>query len=229
MTEPPTIDTDVVPGSALDDIRRDSGTRRKFMRMSGRTAGGAVAAASLAGVLAACGDDGDSAMSTTPTTSTASAAADLEIVNYALTLEYIEADFYDRVIESGLFKGKVLSTLKSFGEHERAHVTALEKTAKSLGTPAEKPMTTFPLDSAKQVSELAATVENVGAAAYLGAAGKIKSPEILAAALSIHSIEARHASVLGRLVGKSTTPDGAFAKPMAMKDVLAAVKPFIQQ
>jgi hypothetical protein len=70
-------------------------------------------------------------------------------------------------------------------------------------------------------------VENLGASAYLGQAGNIQSKEILAAALSIHSIEARHAATLNLLVKKSPTPDGAFAKPASMSEVLAAVKPFI--
>ena len=60
--------------------------------------------------------------------------------------------------------------------------------------------------------ELAGTVENLGAAAYLGQAANIKSPAVLAAALSIHSVEGRHASALNTLLGESITPDGAFAE-----------------
>jgi hypothetical protein len=117
--------------------------------------------------------------------------------------------------------------LKSFGAEESQHVLALKKVAMSLGTPAAEPTGKFPITSAAQVTMLAATVENIGAAAYLGQAGNIKSAEILAAALSIHSIEARHAATLNLLLKKSPTPDGAFAKPMTMAQVLAAVKPFI--
>ncbi len=104
---------------------------------------------------------------------------------------------------------------------------ALKKVATSLGTPATEPMGKFPLHNATQVAELAATVENLGAAAYLGQAGNIQSKEILAAALAIHTIEARHAAVLNTLIKKSPTPQGAFAKPMSMTQVLAVVKPFI--
>jgi hypothetical protein len=85
----------------------------------------------------------------------------------------------------------------------------------------------FPVHSATQVAMLAATVENLGAAAYLGQAGAIKSKEVLAAALSIHSIEARHAATLNLLTKQSPTPDGAFGKPMTMAQVLKVVKPFI--
>ena len=61
---------------------------------------------------------------------------------------------------------------------------------KAGGKPAAKPMAKFPLDSEKSILALAATVENLGANAYLGQAGNIQDKEILAAALSIHSVEA---------------------------------------
>jgi hypothetical protein len=99
--------------------------------------------------------------------------------------------------------------------------------ASKLGTPASKPKGKFPIHSAAQVTKLAGAVENLGAAAYLGQAGNIRSKEILAAALAIHTIEARHAATLNTLLKLSPTPDGAFAKPMTMSQVLAAVKPFI--
>ena len=131
------------------------------------------------------------------------------------------------MVKSGLFKGKTLSVLKSFGAEEAQHVVALHAAAMSMGTPAAKPMGKFPLKDAASVVKLAATVENLGAAAYLGQAPSIKSKDVLAAALSIHSIEARHAATLNTLLKRSPTPDGAFAKPMTMAQVLAAVKPFI--
>ena len=79
-----------------------------------------------------------------------------------------------------------------------------------------KPDGKFPIENANQVAQLAYTVENLGASAYLGQAANIQSPEVLAAALSIHYDEARHASTFGTLVKKSLTPDGAFAKPADM-------------
>jgi hypothetical protein len=107
-------------------------------------------------------------------------------------------------------------------------VDALKATVEKLGgTAADKPKTTFPLDDAKSVLDLAATVENLGAAAYLGQAGAIESEEVLAAALSIHSVEARHAAALNVLTGKKPTPDGAYAKPADAKTVLDAVQPFL--
>jgi rubrerythrin len=85
----------------------------------------------------------------------------------------------------------------------------------------------FPVATAEKVALLAYTVENLGANAYLGQAGAIKNKDVLAAALSIHTVEARHAATLATLVKKPISPDGAFAKPADMKTVLAAVKPFL--
>ena len=153
---------------------------------------------------------------------------DVAIVNYALTLEYLETEFYAKVIQAGLFKGKVGSLVKQFGAQELTHVEALKGTVTKLGgTPVAKVEGKFPIENATQVAELAYTVENLGAAAYLGQAPNIQSPEVLAAALAIHSVEARHAATLATLVKKSLTPDGAFAKPADMSTVLAAVKPFL--
>jgi rubrerythrin len=231
----------------LAELARDPSSRKRFLKLMG---GGVGAASALSIFVAACGggtDDsgtgaaggggntgtasgGDTTAGTTgsDTTTSSMTSGDVEIVNYALTLEYLEADFYMKVIESGLFSGAQANLIKIIGDHEQQHVEALTATVEQLGgTPAEKPETKFPLESANAVLELAATVENLGAAAYLGQAAAIESEEILAAALSIHSVEARHASALNLLTGKGSTPDGAFAKPAAMDEVLAAVKPFI--
>ncbi len=201
--------------SVVARLARDDCERRKFLTMAGRPIGAAAAATSLAAFISACGG------------SSSSSGSDLKIVNYALTLEYLETAFYSKVVKSGLFHGKVLSVLKTFGHEEHEHVLALHKVAKSMGKPAPKPKGKFPIKNAAQVTKLAAVVENLGAAAYLGQAQHIQSKEVLAAALAIHSIEARHAATLNLLLHKSPTPNGGFAKPASMAKVLKAVKPFI--
>lgn len=221
-------------GGIVEELARDDIERKRFLKMVGKTIGSGAAATGLAAFIAACGSSNkSSSASTAATTSTmsstnaAGASGDLGIVNYALTLEYLEDQFYDKVIASGLFKGSVLSTLKLFGSEEHAHVLALHSVASKLGKPAAKPTGKFPLTSAAAVTKLAATVENLGASAYLGQAPHIQSKEILAAALSIHTVEARHAATLNTLLKLSPTPTGAFATPASMSTVLAAVKPFI--
>lgn len=220
----------------VERLARNDPERKKFLKMAGKTMGAGAAATGLAAFIAACGGSSSSSTSSHTSTSTASttssssdppSSGDLAIVNYALTLEYLESQFYAKVGASGLFSGKTLSILKSFGAEEAEHVVALKQVASSLGTPAAEPTGKFPLTSASSVASLAAAVENLGASAYLGQAPNIQSKEILAAALSIHTIEARHAAVLNTLVHKSPTPQGPFAKPMTMAQVLAVVKPFI--
>ena len=207
---------------------KDPVSRRRFLAVGGSST-------AVAAFLAACGSDSG----TTTTTSTMGSGSgasetaefgkgDIGILNYALTLEYLETAFYAEVVKSGLFKGADLETIRKFGAEEAEHVEALTAAVKQLsGKPAPEPKAEFPLKNAKSVLELAGTVENLGAAAYLGQAANIQSPEVLASALAIHSVEGRHAAVLNTLLGESITPDGAFAKPADVKTVLKSVEPFL--
>jgi rubrerythrin len=219
--------------NAVRELAEDATSRKRFLRQAG---GGGVAA-SLAAFIAACGGDSKSSSSkaaatSTPTMSARSGteqfgAGDLGIANYALTLEYLETDFYAKVANSGLLKGKTADLARRFGNEEQAHVDALIALIKKAGgKPAVAPKTNFPLDDEQSILKLAATVENLGARAYLGQAGSIQDKEILAAALSIHSVEARHASVLNLATNAKPAPD-AFAKPATADEVLKTVKPFL--
>ena len=220
--------TEEVESSAARRVLDDPVSRRKFMALTGGTA-------SLSVLIAACGDDDDeeTTSSTTETAASDDALAqfgegDIGIVNYALTLEYLEAAFYAEVANSGLFKGADQALIKEFQKNEDEHVVALTSTVKELGgTPAPAPKTQFDVTDAAVVLQTAADVENLGAAAYLGQAAAIESPAVLAAALSIHSVEARHAAALNTLTDQIITPDGAFAKPADAQTVLNSVQPFI--
>jgi hypothetical protein len=220
----------VQPAGIVERLVRDDVDRKRFLK----AVGGLGAASFGTFVLAACGSSKSSTTASTAAVATSTQGTsganttDIAILNYALTLEYLESQFYQKVIAAKLFTGKVGALLMNFGGQEDEHVLALHgAVAKMGGTPAAKPEAKFPISNAEQVAQLAYSVENLGAAAYLGQAGNIQSPEVLATALSIHSVEARHASTLGTLVKKPVTPNGAFAIPDDMSTVLAAVKPYI--
>lgn len=131
----------------------------------------------------------------------------VEILNYALTLEYLESEFYAQ----GNAKGTVLiptsaavGALATIGAHESAHVSFLTAAIKGAsGTPVAKPTFDFTakgnfLDvfiNYKTFLAVAQTFEDTGVRAYKGRAAElVKGGDLLTAALNIHSVEARHAS-----------------------------------
>jgi hypothetical protein len=199
---------------------------------SRRAALGAACGGALALTLAACGSSSDPQTADAGASDAASPKGghDLEIVHYALTLEYIESDFYDEVVDGGYLSGDAGELAKLIRQNEHEHVDALEALARKLGgSPPERPDTQFPLagGGARDTLRMAARLENIGAAAYLGQVDRIANREVMAAALSIHSVEARHAAALARLLGWDYTPDGAFASPRNMGEVLDEARQFI--
>ncbi|HEX5909515.1 MAG TPA: ferritin-like domain-containing protein [Thermoleophilaceae bacterium] len=152
---------------------------------------------------------------------------DIEILNYALTLEYLENEFYKAAIKSGVIKTPgVLATAKLVQADEAAHVAALPATIKKLGGKAvKKPKFDFSkaIGTEKAFLDTAVVLEDTGVAAYAGQGPRLKTKAVVVAALGIHSVEARHASALRVLAGKKPVISPV-DKPKSMKTVLAAVK-----
>jgi hypothetical protein len=158
---------------------------------------------------------------------------DLKILNYALTLEYLEAAFYKGAVDSGAIKGDELAFATLVAAHEATHVKALKATIKSLhGKPVASPTFDFKGTNTdkKTFIPTAFVLENTGVHAYLGQAGRLKSKALLAAAASIVTVEARHASAAAILQGNSPysgsasfTAVGAFDTARSMKQILTAV------
>ncbi len=158
--------------------------------------------------------------------------SDLTILNYALTLEYLEAAAYKAINDAGVLTGRAATYFKLFGQQEQDHVNALLATIPKLGgTPVTSPAFNFSSvpTTAAEIVKFFQTVEAVGVSAYLGAAGSIKNLDVLEAALSIHAVEAEHAAALADLVAPGTNlfAPSPFETPRTPDEVLAIVAPFL--
>jgi rubrerythrin len=152
---------------------------------------------------------------------------DLEILNFALTLEYLEADFYRQAQKLNLDR-QARALARQFGGHEQQHVDALGQTIEQLGgTPAEKPAFTFPMKDEASFLKLAQTLEDTGVSAYNGAGPAIESKDVLTAAGQIVQVEARHAAAIRLTRNEEPAPVG-FDETLDTQAVLAAVQPFIR-
>jgi hypothetical protein len=159
----------------------------------------------------------------------ATGGGDAEILNFALTLEYLEADFYNVKGKAVGLSGQAKRYAKEFGAEESAHVLALTAAIKQLGgKPVAKPTFVFPATDEKSFLELASVLENTGVGAYNGAGPSLQSKQVLASAGSIVQVEARHAAAIDLLIGKSPTPNEGFDKPLTKATVLGAVKALIK-
>jgi hypothetical protein len=154
---------------------------------------------------------------------------DIDILNFALTLEYLEAAFYDQAKAEAKLDAEATELVDLIAKDEAEHVNALKATITDLGgTPVEAPGVDFGNAFANQGSflDLAQTFEDTGVSAYNGAGPALKSKELLATAGSIVQIEARHAAAIRLLNGDEPAPD-AFDPTLDMQQVLDAVDPFV--
>jgi rubrerythrin len=154
-------------------------------------------------------------------------SGDAGILNFALTLEYLEAAFYKKAMGLKL-SGQVAKLAKELANHEQLHVEALKKAVKALGgKPVKSPRFAFPITDEASFLKLAQTLEDTGVSAYNGAAPAISSKDILAAAGSIVQVEARHAAAIRLLRGQSPAPE-AFDRTLDKAAVLKAVMPLVK-
>ncbi len=142
-------------------------------------------------------------------------ASDVDIFNFALILEYLEADFYNRAVNANTqrayLKGRVIDVAQKLASDENAHVEAITRRIGQLGgTPVASPSFQFPSEvfiSEVAFLDLAGTLEQNGVHAYLGAAPKIRNRDNLRFAASIYGIEARHTGLIRLVSGRTFSPD----------------------
>lgn len=152
---------------------------------------------------------------------------DVEILNFALMLQYLEEDFYRQGLALGL-AGDVKTLATAFRGHEEAHIETLTKAVTGAGaTPVKKPTFEFPIEDQGSFVTLGMTLEDTGVMAFNGAGPMLTTEEALAGAGMIVQVEARHAAAL-RLAAMEEPAPNAFEETIEMKDVLEAVEPFIQ-
>lgn len=157
----------------------------------------------------------------------ASNSGDIDILNFALTLEYLEAKFYDEAKRRVRANGELMSLIDLLAKDEQQHVEALAASIKKLGgKPVMEPKFNFPYSNTGGFLKLAQTLEDTGVSAYNGAAPMIKSKEVLAAAGGIVQVEARHAAAIRLQNGTDPAPV-AFDPPLDEKQVLKAVEPLL--
>jgi hypothetical protein len=211
------VDTDGAIREAAEEVSGD--TRLGFLR-KGAVAGGAVLGGGA--VLSALVPGVALAKGAPPSSF---GKGDIGILNFALTLEYLERAFYNEATAKGKITDPRTKTFLTITTRdERAHVAFLKK---ALGRHAVKePKFNFqgiPSDPTK-FAATAYVLENTGVHAYLGQAGNIKTPAYLLAAASIVTIEARHSGAIGSIIDKSISPNGSFDDGWTADKVLAAVK-----
>jgi hypothetical protein len=183
----------------------------------------------LRGALAAGGAYGVGSVAPFVSQALASSSTDAEILNFALTLEYLEADFYTRKAKQVGLSGTAREYAARFGAEEEDHVKALSAAVRQLGVaPAKKPRFVFPAGDEHSFLMLASVLENTGVGAYNGAGPQLQSKQLLTAAGAIVQVEARHAAAIDLLLERTPTPNGGFDIPLSKSQVLVKAGPLIK-
>jgi hypothetical protein len=161
---------------------------------------------------------------------------DIDVLNFALTLEHLEYAFYrdglgPNGFASSAFTGyldpNLYARLLDIRDHEGAHVDALTKTIQGLGgDPVRELCYSFGYTSAKSFLGVAQALENTGVSAYDGAIAGITSPALQTTGATIATVEARHASYLNLINGTNPFP-AAFDEPKTKDEILAIAGGFI--
>ena len=208
-------------------------SRRAFMGDAAKVGVGAAALGAVGTGTVAANDDSDG-----------SDVSDIDILNYALTLEHLEATYYREFLdeydghdveggEIGAYFARptlrysLYQQIEDIRDHEQAHVEKLSATIKKLGgTPVEAAEYDFPYSNIEEFVAVADRLESVGVSAYAGAAPMIDNPDLIPPALSIHSVEANHSTFFNFLNLQRAAPN-AFNPARSMDQVLPIAKKFI--
>ncbi|MGI8440761.1 MAG: ferritin-like domain-containing protein [Thermoleophilaceae bacterium] len=155
-------------------------------------------------------------------------AGDIEILNFALTLEHLEALYYERALRQVSLSSETRTLVREIAGNEREHVNFLIGAVKTLGgKPAKEPEVSFPFSGEEAFLELAQTFEDTGVTAYNGAAPLIESKAVLNNAGRIVQVEGRHAGAI-RFVRGRNPAEAALDGTLEFQEVVETVKPFLR-
>ena len=213
------VDVDGAVREAEDAVSGD--TRLNFLRKGAVAGGAALGGGAILSALV----PGAAMAATKGAPPSNFGAGDIGILNYALTLEYLESAFYNAAAKAGVAKGdkQLTAFLNTTKKDEATHVATL---AKALGSKAaKKPNFAFgkAVTDKKTFAATAFALENTGVHAYIGQAFNIKNPAYLGVALSIVTVEARHSGAIGLYLGMPIAPNGPFDTGYTASKVLGIV------
>jgi len=216
----------------VSEIREsDVTSRRSFLQRSAAAGAGVLALAVGSSNAALAHDANDDETD------------DVDVLNFALTLEHLEYAYYQDGLERFDAKdfrrsktlngfgdriiGDVRSNLVDIRDHEETHVDTLTQVISDLGgDPVGEACYDFGIDDVDEFLAVAAVLENTGVSAYDGAINLIESADLLTAGATIATVEARHASYLNVLNGDDPFP-AAFDDPKSQEEILDAAGGFI--
>jgi len=207
-----------VPGTILFGREQD---RRTFLRLAVLVGVGAATALAPVGTTEAASSPSPKPLQF--------GTGDPGILRYALALEYLQAEFYARGVQSGTL-GTVAPIVTPIAQHEAAHVNLITDTLAKIGEQAlPKPSFKFTngtFTDSTNFLKAAQIFEDAGVKAYQGQVTNVKDKSLLAAAAAIAGTESRHAAVIGYLISKQNLP--AATEPQGtMAEVIAIVQPYL--
>lgn len=213
-------------------LREKSPTsRREFLGRSAQAGVGALALGVVGSNTALAHDADDDDVS------------DVDVLNYALTLEHLEHQFYEMGLEhfsQGDFRcadavshmseenrNEIYVNLEDIEEHEQTHVETLTEVIQNEGgDPVEAACYDFGVEDADDFLALARVFENTGVSAYDGAIALISEADYITAGATIATVEGRHAAYLNHVTGEDPFPE-PFDDTATMEEVKEKVGDFI--